>query len=178
MPLRRSPTWGFYVAAIAPTLLAIDMVYENTVLSWDSGPQMIGFSLLHTVGVVLFPAILASIAWCVGTVLIPLFSKRWNLGNLGGVAVIAALLGVASLPYGLWVSIFAKRIAAGPHSVEFLVHMAALGEQSAVRSLLDAGVPVNASNRQGYRAIEAATTANQPEVRAYLESRGGNEKRF
>jgi hypothetical protein len=178
MPIRRAPTLGFYVALVPPAVLAIDMVYENTILSWERGPQMIGFTLFHTVGIVLLPAALASAIWCAWAILTPIFTKRWNLGNIGGVVAIIFLLGIASLSYGFWVGAFAKRIASGPYAVEFLVYMAGLGEQSAVGSLLDAGVPINESNKQGYRAVDSAINANRPAVRSYLESRGGTDKRF
>ena len=178
MHTRGSPSRGFYIAVIPPALLALDMVYENTALSWSNGPQMIGFTLLHTVGIILFPAVLASLIWAASTVVVPVFTKKWSLANIGGALLVAGLLGIASLPYGFWVKAFAARIASGPHAAEFLVYMAGLGELSAVKELLEQGVPVNESNRQGRRAIEAAQSANQTEVRAYLESRGGTDKRF
>jgi len=178
MPAHRSPSWGFYLAVVPPALLAIDMVYENTALSWSGGPQMVGFTLMHTVGIVLIPAVLASLIWAAATVIVPVFNKKWNLANVGGGLLVVVFVGVASLPYGFWVKAFAARIASGPHAADFLVHMAALGELSAVKALLEQGVPVNESNHQGLRAIEAAENAKQPEVRVYLESRGGTDKRF
>ncbi len=174
----RTPSRGFYLAVVPPALLAIDMIYENTALSWSGGPQMIGFTLMHTVGIVLIPAVFASLIWSATTVIVPLFNKKWNFANIAGALLVVGLVAVASLPYGFWVKTFAARIAAGPHAAEFLVHMAALGELSAVEALLEHGVPVNESNRRGLRAIEAAENEKQIEVRSYLESRGGTAKRF
>jgi hypothetical protein len=175
---RARPSTGFYFAVVPPAFLATRLVWENTALSWEHGPQMVGWVLLHTIGIVLFPAILLSLVWALSTVVVPLFTRRWLLGNLVGAATIVALVGVASLPYGFWVKAFAGRIAAGPHAVEFLVHMSALGDLSAVEALLDHGVPINESSREGLRAIEAAENAKQAAVRAYLASRGGTDKRF
>lgn len=169
---------GFYFAVIPPALLAFDMVWENTLLSWERGPQMIGFTLSHTVGIFLFPAILASLIWVAGTIVIPLFTRKWNMANIAGAMAIVIFLGIAALPYGFWVKLFASRIASGPHAVEFLVHMSALGELPAVKALLEAGVPINASNRQGLRAIEAAQNAKKPDIQAYLAAHGGTDKRF
>ncbi|HQU49616.1 MAG TPA: hypothetical protein PLM09_10910 [Casimicrobiaceae bacterium] len=176
--IRKHPSTAFYLAVVPPCLLTADLVYENTALSWSAGPQMIGFSLMHTVGIILFPLVLASIVWCALTVLLPLHTRRWNLGNIGGALLILLMLAIASLPYGFWVGLFAERISKGPHAAEFLVHMAALGEQEAVEALLKHGVPVNASNRAGLRAVEAATNAQQESVRVFLESKGGTDKRF
>lgn len=178
MPVFTRPTRGFYIALIVPALFAAEMVYENTALSWSRGPQMIGFSLLHIAGILILPVLLASIVWCATTILVPLISKRWNLGNIAGAVLICVLLVIATLPYGFWVKMFAQRIASGPHSAEFLVHMAGQGELPALGALLDAGVPVNASNRNGVRAIEAAENAKQTETREFLVSKGGTDKRF
>lgn len=178
MSIRLKPSAGFYLAVIPPAFLAIDLIYEQTVLSWERGPQMVGFTLLHTAGIVLLPLILASLLWCATTLLLPLFTRRWNLGNIAGAVSIAGLLGVTMLPYGFWVTLFADRIAKGPHAAEFLVDMAASGEVRSVRALVAQGVPVNASNRAGLRAIEAAANAQQEEARLLLETLGGSAKRF
>jgi hypothetical protein len=178
MAVQYKPSRGFWFAVLPPALLAVDMVYENTLLSWERGPQMIGFTLMHTVGIFLLLLILASLVWCAIALVGPLFSKSWNLGNIAGIGLIASLLMVASLPYGFWVKLFAGRIAKGPHAVEFLVHMAAIGERGAVEALLAQGVPINASDRGGIRAIEAAANAKQEEMRMLLESKGGTDKRF
>ena len=139
---------------------------------------MVGWALVHTVGIILFPAVILSLLWALSTVVVPLFTRRWRLGNLVGAVTIGALVGMASISYGFWVKVFAERIATGPHAVEFLVHMSAIGELPAVAALLDHGVPINESNRQGLRAIEAAENAGKTAVRAYLASRGGTDKRF
>lgn len=99
MIVRHRPSLGFYIAVVPPALLALDMVWENTVLSWERGPQMIGFTLVHTVGIILFPAILASLIWAASTVLVPIFTRRWNFANIVGAAAIVCLLGIASLSY-------------------------------------------------------------------------------
>jgi hypothetical protein len=167
------PTWGCYLAIVPPALFALDMVWENTALSWNHGPQMIGFTLMHTVGILLFPAILASLIWIVISLVAPIFkTRKWRLSNLFGALGIIVLLGIASLPYGFWVGTFASRIAKGPHASEFLVYMAALGELSAVKALLEQGVPVNSPNREGRTAIQAAQNAKQPAVREYLATQG------
>lgn len=175
---RGAPSLGFYLAVAPPALLSARLGWENTALSWERGPQMIGWSLMHTVGIVLLPAVLFSLLWALSAVVVPLFNGKWRLANLLGALSIVAMVAVASIPYGFWVKVFASRIAAGPHAIEFLVHMSALGELSAVKALLDHGVPINESDRQGVRAIEAAANAKQAEVQAFLEARGGTDKRF
>ena len=77
------------------------------------------------------------------------------------------------VPYGVWVEIYAGRIARGEHAAAFLVHMAGQGEIRAVRALLDEGVPIDARNPRGLRAIDAAERQRQSEMRRFLVARGG-----
>ncbi|WLI89062.1 ankyrin repeat domain-containing protein [Massilia sp. R2A-15] len=174
MIVRGKPSIGCCLALVTPVLLAADMVWENTALSWASGPQMIGFSLLHTVGIILFPAILASLAWIVVSVSLPLFKTRtWRLSNLLGALAIVVSLGIAFLPYGFWVSTFAGRIAKGPHATEFLVDMAASGQTSAVLALLDQGVDINSQGRSG-TALHGAAVRGELDVIRLLIARGAD----
>lgn len=176
----RKPSPWFYLAVVPPVLLAWRLVWEMTALSWERGPQMVGYSLMHSeLGLVFFVALFASLAWAIVIILITLFSSaRHNLTNLIGALIVCAAAALTFTPYGLWVQLFADRIAHGPHATEFLVHMAALGEVPAVQALLDQGVPINESNAQGIRAIEAAENAKQPAMRAFLAQRGGTDKRY
>ena len=82
-------------------------------------------------------------------------------------------LGVASLPCGFWVGTFASRIAQGPYAAEFLTHMAALGGRSAVQTLLDRGVAVNAQSRNG-TALHGAAVQGELEVMELLIARGAD----
>lgn len=172
--VRGKPSLGCCLALLAPVLLAADMIWENTALSWARGPQMIGFSLIHTVGIILFPAILASLAWIVVSLIVPIFKTRtWRLSNLLGALAIVVSLGIAFLPYGFWISTFSGRIAKGPHATEFLVHMAASGQTSAVRALLDRGVDINSQGRSG-TALHGAAVRGELQVIKLLIARGAD----
>jgi hypothetical protein len=167
------PSRGCWLALAATGLLALDIAWESTALSWERGPQMVGFTLIHTAGILVVPAILASVGWIVVSLVGPVFTTRkWRLSNIVGAVCIVALLRIASLSYGFWVGAFADRIARGPHASEFLVYMVALGELSAVRALLDQGVPVDAPNREGRTAMQVARNTKQREILDYLASRG------
>lgn len=172
--VRGKPSLSCWLALIPPVLLAADMIWENTALSWARGPQMIGFSLVHTVGIILFPAILASLAWIIVSLTVPIFKTRtWRLSNLMGALAIVVSLGIASLPYGFWISTFSGRIAKGPHATEFFVDMAASGQQSAVRALLDHGVDINSQGRAG-TALHGAAVQGRLEVIKLLIARGAD----
>jgi hypothetical protein len=140
---------------------------------------MVGFTLMHTVGIIVIPLFFAALLWAVITLIVALVSSRQRRAvNLVSALVVIALALPVFAPYGFWVRMFASRIAGGPHAVSFLVHMAALGDIPAVDALLNAGVPINASNNIGLRAIEAAENEKKHEMHDYLAKRGGTDKRF
>jgi hypothetical protein len=171
---------GCAIAVVPVALLSWRLIWEQTSLSWERGPQMVGFSLMHSgLGIILVLALYAALLWAGVTLVFALASPKHRRALNFAAAALVVLVAVPALaPYGLWVRLFASKIAGSPHASEFLVHMAALGDITAVRALLDAGVPINGSNKSGLRAIEAATNAKQRAMREYLLTRGGNDKRL
>src|SRR6478609_2595826 len=57
-------TWG-WLASLGTGVLAADLVWEQTILTWTQGPQLVGFSLAHTFGVLLIPFPLLLSLWLV-----------------------------------------------------------------------------------------------------------------
>lgn len=173
------PTVGFYLSVPPTVLLCWTLVSQQTVVSWKHGPQMVGWALIHSgIGVLLILAMYAALAWAAVTALIAIFSRtRRNMTSIAGAVIVAVSTAMASAPYGFWVSLFADRIAGTEHATEFLVWMAATDEISAVQALLDAGVPINESDRRGIQPIEAAENVKRPEME-FLRQRGGTDKRF
>lgn len=170
----RLPGLGFYLCVLPSAALAGRLVWEQTLLSWERGPQMVGFSLVHSgLGLLLFAALAIAVVWAVAVLLMAVFGKgRRNATHLVGALVVFVAAGIVSVPYGRWVQWSAARIAHGPHAAEFLVYMAAIGDERAVGALLDRGVPVDAANAGGLRAIDAATNTKKVEMQDYLRSRG------
>jgi hypothetical protein len=176
----RLPGVGFYFCVVPAVLLAWRLVWEQTSLSWEHGPQMVGFSLAHSgLGIILFIALLAAVAWALVVIGLEAFTRgERNVTNTVGAAAVLIAAALVFIPYGRWVQVFAFKIAKGPHAAEFLVHMAALGEVPAVEALLKNGVPINSSNSSGLRAIEAAVNAKHEAMRELLSAQGGTDKRF
>jgi len=176
----RVPGVGFYLCVIPSAALALRLVWEQTALSWERGPQMVGFSLMHSgLGLLLFAVLAVAVVWAITVLLMNLFGKgEINGTHLLGALVVLVAAGVVSVPYGKWVQLFSSKISQGPHASEFLVHMAAIGDKRAVEALLQQGVPINTSNRSGIRAIEAAENTKQTEMREFLVSKGATSKRF
>ena len=72
--------------------------------------RTIGFTLTHTVGIILFPAVLASLGWVVVKFLRPYFQSEKCVSNLLGARELC-LLGMASCLMGFGWPRFASHIA-------------------------------------------------------------------
>lgn len=175
----RVPDLGFYLSVFPTGVLASRLVWEQTALSWEQGPQMVGAALLTSVfGIVLVVAMFGGVLWSAAVLLRSAFTRSTrSVTRIVGATVVLATAALVFVPYGWWVQAFAGRIANGPHASEFLVHMSVLGDRQAVAALIERGVPVHARNRSGLRPIEAAQRANQLAMRDYLASKGGTAER-
>jgi hypothetical protein len=178
-PCSAVPRWliaaGVPVVAVS-ALLAARLVWEQTLLTWAHGPQMVGFALVHgyLAPLILTPFLL--LVW------LGLVAACWIHGRLQGrrlgrgeASLIAAALISGALPfvpYGAWQRLFAGRLATGPYASEFLIEAAALGDERTVRALLDHGVGVAARNGSGQTALHGAAVGNQPAMIALLADRG------
>jgi Ankyrin repeats (many copies) len=159
-------------------MLALRLVWEQTILTWNSGLQMVGFSLAHTYGLFLFLFPLMLLPWmAVALVFVifrlvrrrPVTRTAWAM-----LASAIALLIMLVLPYSLWQLLFVDRLASGPNSAEFLVYASADGDLALVRELVEHGVPVNARDREGTTGLHTAAARGQLKVLNYLISRGAD----
>lgn len=159
---------------IAAWVLAARLVWEQTVWSWASGPQMVGFSLMHSgLGVLLIFALYGGLLW-VGVVLIAAVLTR----SLGGKLVIWLLLtyalawSVIATPYGFWQRMFIDKYSA-TQAIDFFTYAAATGDLRTVKAFLGHGVDVNAQGREG-TALHGAAVEGELEVIEFLIAHGAN----
>ncbi len=159
-------------------MLALRLVWEQTILTWNSGPQMVGFSLAHTYGffLLLFPLML--LPWiAVAFVFVilrivrrrPITARAWVM-----FACATGLLIMLLLPYSFWQLLFVDRLANSPNAAEFVVYASADGDLALVRGLMDHGVPPNARDREGKTGLHTAAARGQLKVLNYLISRGAD----
>jgi hypothetical protein len=166
MTNKQLPRWLIGIGVpltIVTCVLAVRMVWEQTVLTWNLGPQMIGFSLMHSgAGLLLWVSFVVASLWFVVTLV--LVGVRRNFGGKLGlvtISVCAASLAVILLPYSWWQIAFASRLAQGPYAADFLATSAARGEQRVVKALLANGVDIHARTRNGSTALHAAALSGQ-----------------
>src|SRR5881396_1764582 len=146
----RLPSWLRLMGGatlIANAVLAGRLVWEQTYLTWYSGPQMVGFSLAHGYGAVLLLSPVFLLLWiAITSVTIVrgvVLRRRLALAtwiDIGGALMVVAVLLV---PYGTWQWLFVDRLLTGPHVGEFMTYAAATGDLRTVKALLSRGVDVD-----------------------------------
>jgi hypothetical protein len=148
-----------------------------TALTWERGPQNIGFSFLHGSGAILvfFPLVL--VLWLAASLLFTLqrLLRRRSLSPLSVIIMVLSigLLWVLWLPYGFWQRSFISRLTSGPHAAKFLVYDAAVGDLATVEALIAHGTPVDLRDG-GQTALHGAAVAGQTEVIKYLIAAGAD----
>jgi Ankyrin repeats (3 copies) len=179
------PRWLLGIGLLAmpgSAALAARLIWEQTVWSWERGPQWVGFSLLHgalgafAIPMFLSPPVLA--LWIVVSAAYVLWrlAKRRPLSRVSFMAMglSIALIGTLLLPYGLWQRAFVGRLASGPHAGEFLTNAAAVGDLATVKAFLAHGTPVDVRNHSGQTGLHSAAVPGQTAVIKYLIAMGAD----
>jgi len=166
-----------YIGALcvaAAWTVALQLLREQTVITWRDGPQMIGYALTATTsGVVVLALHCAGLAW----VLLAMASGQLKR-NAGGrqfiVLTVAYLFAwcVISVPYGVWMRHFLDRIEAR-HWPQVLIYAASSGDVATVKTMLDHGVEVNRVGDNG-TALHAAAAMGDVVVMDVLIGAGAD----
>lgn len=164
---------GFPIVAAA-WALAIRLVWEQTFLTWERGPQMVGFALMHSgLGILLILTLYVGLLWLV-IVLIAAARAKTLGGKLGAGLLISYALawGLILTPYGFW-----QRISVDKYDpaqlTDLFTRAAATGDLSTVKTFLAKGVDINAQGRYG-TALHGAAVEGQVEVIEYLIEHGAD----
>lgn len=167
------------VLLVSTFLLVVRLVWEQTYLSWQNGPQMVGFSLLHGHFFFLFfsPVLLA--VWLAAALMATLVAewKKKRVSPVRWITILlsALLLGSLFIPYSLWQRAFVGQIAESPQAVAFLNQAADVGDVELVEALLLHGVSVNSSLPYDHRTpLHAAAVAGQTHMVEFLIASGAD----
>jgi hypothetical protein len=158
----------------AAWVLAVRLVWEQTVWSWERGPQLVGFSLMHSgLGVLLVLVLYGGLLW-LGIVLITAVAKRSFGGKLSLALVLAYALAwaVILIPYGFWQRTFIDKYSS-TQATAFFTYAAATGDLRTVKAFLERGVDVNAQGRNG-SALHGAAVEGELEVIEFLIAHGAD----
>src|ERR1044071_2129443 len=127
--MTRWPRWlkVLGVLCVVPSaFFAGEIVWEQTWLTVHSGPQMIGFSLLHSgFGLLLYLSVFLALIWALLVVVAGIrrrsFGDRVVLILAGTYALSWALL---SIPSGVWQRLLVEELAKGPDAGQFVAYAA------------------------------------------------------
>jgi hypothetical protein len=161
---------------LATAVLAVRIVWEETTLTIEQGPQMLGFSLAHGyfAFLMLGPPLLA--LWLIAALVVlavSLWRKRklsrwfWSSLVLGALAI-----GLLTLPEELFQWLFIGSFAESLYAAELMTYAAARGNVRTVQGYLEHGVPIEATNRDGSTAAYTAAVGGSVPTLALLASRG------
>src|SRR5450755_348323 len=105
----------WWIAIAASTPLFIRTLWEETLLTWREGPQMIGFTIAHVHPEILLLGVLgylATLAWLVTAVVLFLKRRKRPSGvQLAYLAIAVGGFAVSLVPYRFWASLGGVKVA-------------------------------------------------------------------
>jgi hypothetical protein len=140
--------------------VAIRFLWEETILTWEKGPQNVGYSMAHGdyALILLCPFIL--LGWfMIGfakAAIISVKRRSFDRVSFGWLIPAAAILVTFLSPQAWWDTLFANRLVSSPYRIDFLINGASSGELRVVNRLLDMGVPPGSQGIMGDTALHAA----------------------
>ena len=173
-----------WIALPGTLAFAVDLIWEQTLLTWQRGPQMVGFALTHAhTGLFIFMVLSALTAhlflFCVLSLAIrdairrtPFRAPQWL-----EIMLLLCCVAVLYIPYGVWRFVVVETAGPGGHGGEHMSFAAAFGEGYVVRALLAKGVTVDAPGSSGSTALNAACVEKKVQMARYLLSRGADLER-
>jgi hypothetical protein len=176
-PWKRIDAIGISIA-VTCCLFAARLGWEQTVWTWERGPQMVGFSLMHSGAGILLPIafLLAGPLWVMWAMV---FS--WRTRSLGTAVTWASLLayvgawGVLSMPGWVWERAFIERMARSPKAPDLIFSAAVRGDLKTVEAYIAQGVPVNARTcAHAFTPIHGAARGGDVGTIKFLISQGAD----
>jgi hypothetical protein len=162
-------------AVFFAAIFAGRMLWEETLLTWRQGPQMLGFSLAHGPWVVLFLAPIALSLWLaialVALVVYLVKRRRPSFATLATAAAGVLIIGLLSIPPQFWIWLFAGSFAHSPHAADLTAFAAVQSQTHTAIALIEHGVPVNAANHEGNTPLHSAAIAGDVPLLKFLLSR-------
>lgn len=175
--------WWLLALGVVPfvgtTLLTGRLIWEQTVWTWERGPQMVGFSLAHGSYAVLLLAPFFLALWgavALVLVVVNLFKKRrTDKPTLIAFGLALLLFSIDFLPSGVWQRLFIREMASSPRAADLLLYAAYDRDYLTVKALLSHGVPITATDHHEWRtALHAAAIAGDVRTLRFLVSDGAD----
>jgi Ankyrin repeats (3 copies) len=175
--------WWLLALAVIPligaALLAGRLIWEQTVWTWEQGPQMVGFSLAHGPGAVLFLAPFLLGCWAAIALVVIVTNlvkkRRTDTPTWAAFGLAVLLFGLLLVPSGVWQRLFVRQMASSPRAGDLLVYAAYNSDFRTVKAMLSHGVSVRATDHSEWRtALHAAAIAGDLRTIEFLVSSGAD----
>lgn len=167
------------IPLIGTALLAARLIWEETVWTWERGPQMVGFSLAHGSAGFLLLAPFLLIIWAAIALVLMVISlvkkRRIDTPTRVAFGLAVFLLALPSVPSGVWQRLFVRQMAASPYAGDLLVYAAYNRDFYTVKAMLSHGVSIGATDHAEWRTVlHAAAAAGDLRTVKFLVSSGAN----
>jgi len=172
-------TLAGYALLSAAAVFAGRIVYEETILTWLRGPQMVGFAMIHGAMPLILVAgsigLPGSLLWVVVS-LVLLIRRKFRIAVTGWVPRILLLLLAVPLfmPYEAWEEFMVRMAGPGSHGRDFLVQAAAQDKRRFVTLLLRKGYDINYELSGVETALSGASGGGHQEMVSFLISEGAD----
>jgi len=127
-------------------IYSVRMFYEKFYLTWLYGPQMLGFSFVHTWGLVALYGLLSTLiihAWLVVAAVLLVVTKTKQKKSLLSCFVLGVLALVLLYTPAEWIQPGAQLILGPPKRISEVCHAAESGNLTLLESLIDEGADIN-----------------------------------
>jgi len=170
--------WG-WLAFAGAFPLALRFVYEQTVMTWNHGIQMAGWTLVHTSGGIVVLGILAAIlmhGWLLAFVVVWVRRRITQKGSLQFGAwtqflVLVCATVLFSVPYEFWQFATLEVSGPGQHAAGQLTAAAGQNQQYLVKAFLRSGVAIDTLGQYNRTALDQACLSGQVGMARYLISK-------
>jgi hypothetical protein len=162
---------GYVFLALA-AMFVLRIVYEETILTWVNGLQMIGFALVHA----LLPLYLLTfviglgggLLWVVAS-LIPLIRRKFRIPLVDWIPIVLllGLAGLLTVSQGTWIELMLRTAGRSPYEYTFMADAAADGNQRPVNYILGKGYDIEGGGQ--LPPLSAAAVAGRNEMVVSLD---------
>ncbi len=152
------------------------IVYEETILTWLNGPQMVGFAMMHGalpfILIAGFIGLPGTLLW-MAVSLVLLIRRKFRVPVIDWIPMILVLLLAAMLftPYEAWEEFMVRIAGPGSHGSDFLVQAAAQDKRRFVTLLLRKGYDINYENGGHTTPLSGASVGGNEEMVSFLVSK-------
>jgi Ankyrin repeats (3 copies) len=171
-----------YLLLCGAALFVGRIVYEETLLTWINGPQMVGFAMMHGgVPFILIAGLiglLGGLLWVIASGVMLLRKKfRIPLTDWLPLILLPLIAMLLFIPYETWEELTVRIAGPGSHGREFMVEAAANGKRRFFMHLLHQGYDINYEAGGGTTALSGAAVEGNEEMVSLLISLGADVNR-